>query len=114
MFIELSQLPFEVQQHIMATTTPVEIVNHGRLVAIIQPQSSKVQQNAYDFFANLDYPEHIADIELELPKRMHNQRPIPFEDDDKSLFDVFAQADPAVADIELELPKRTMNNNSIY
>ena len=77
MFIELSMLPLDIQQSIMQNKQPVDIVNNGLLIATIMPnhQQNIVANNAYDYFCSFDYPDHIADVELDLAQRspLHRQ-----------------------------------------
>nr|WP_315043709.1 hypothetical protein [uncultured Moraxella sp.] len=76
--IELAQLPIQIQQLIEAKT-PVEIVNNGQLVAILNPNLQVQQKSLFDIFASAD--PNLADIELDLPPRTFSHRPIPFENE---------------------------------
>lgn len=109
MILELSQLPTIVQQQIQAKAL-LEIVNNGKVVAILNPTSESIakkadfellqestkqqslhnvsanteqsmSQNALEYFASLDYPAEVGDIEFELPPRTISNRPTAFEND---------------------------------
>lgn len=83
MMYELSQLPVTIQQHITEAKAPVEIVNNGQVVAMLNPTFEKLSKkadfvSAYDYFKNIPVSDEIADIEFDLPPR--NKTLYPPED----------------------------------
>lgn len=88
MILELSQLPTVVQQQLIQAKTPVEIVSEGKVVATLNP--------AFETMAKKQ--------DFEMPQQSIKK---------PSLYDIFANADPAVADIEFDLPPRTISNRPI-
>lgn len=75
MLIEISTLPTEIQQQIIKVEQgeSVAFSKNGRVFAniyAVSPATPKI--SAYDWLMSFDYPEGLADIELEFP-----ESPIP-------------------------------------
>lgn len=84
MLIEISQLPFEIQHQILHidTSTELNIMQDGHVLCTFIPKiNNEIEQEKtlFDCFANA-CPE-VADIELELPKGLMSNRPVPFENE---------------------------------
>ena len=69
MFIEISQLPTDIQKFIIQGKEVISILDKGLPVAIITPTDTKETTNAYDYFCSFEYPSGVGDGDFELPAR---------------------------------------------